>query len=492
MAQVTTTDFIEALRARDRDQVNRTAERLLDQPAALRGEWFDVAKVLAANMEVTLAVKAAQRGVEELGDSASARFRFADLLATVGRQSEALDVLAEVSTAIPNALELDQFVGTCAMEIGAIDLAREALDRVVHTWPGAGAAWLSLAALPPTDDGLLLGRLLDARGLVKAARASDRAQWHYAIGSVLDRTGEPDDAFAEFAAGAAIVAKHRPYDLDNDREDAGRIITEFDAETIARIADRTAGPARAIFVIGLPRSGTTLVEHIISGHSEVAGGEELPFGVLIAHEAGGNSSSALEAPAGKRTADRLADLYHHFGRERFGSDQRFVDKSVDNSRTIGLLAAILPDAPIVWLRRDPLNAAWSCLRTYFSDGVEWSWSLTDIAAHFEAEDRLYAHWREVLGDRMLTVTYEELVTDTAAIANRLFEHVGLEPEAHAPPTHELERTVSTASMMQVRQPIYQSSINAADRYRDYLQPFVDAYRPAGGPKPRPDSERPRS
>src|SRR4051794_11513378 len=107
MTNVTTVDFIDALRARDRERINHVAERMLDQRLLLRGEWFDVAKVLASNMEVTLAVKAARRGFEELGTSASARFRLADLLATVGRQSEALDLLAEVSIAIPNALELD-------------------------------------------------------------------------------------------------------------------------------------------------------------------------------------------------------------------------------------------------------------------------------------------------------------------------------------------------------------------------------------------------
>lgn len=478
MGDVTTADFIEALRARDRGRINGIAERMLDKRLPLRGEWFDVAKVLASNAEIGLALKAARRGVEELGTSASARFRLADLLAAVGRQSEALDILSEVSTAIPNALELDQFVGTCAMEIGAIDLAREALNRVVQTWSGAGSAWLSLAALPPTDDAALLDRLVSARSLVKAARPSDRAQWHYAMGTVLDRLGQVDEAFAEFASGAAIVSKYRPYDRAADRDDAARIIAEFDSAAIMRIANReNAASARAIFVIGLPRSGTTLVEHIISGHSSVAGGDELPFGVLVANEAGGNSPSALDATAGKRTADHLAKLYHHFGRERFGSDRRFVDKSVDNSRTIGLLAAILPDAPIVWLRRDPLNCAWSCFRTYFSEGVEWSWSLADIAAHFAAEDRLYAHWRDVLGDRLLTVSYENLVTDTKAVASRLFDHVGLEWEEHAPESHQIERAVSTASVMQVRQPIYQSSINAAARYGKYLEQFIESYQP---------------
>jgi tetratricopeptide (TPR) repeat protein len=464
-SSVITADFVEALRAKDRDRVNDAAARLFDQQGRLGVQWFDIAKVLLANLEVGLALNAADRGLQETGGSAAARFRYADILAGVGRHSAAIEMLTRGQPTAANALQVDQFVGMCALETGDVDRAREALDRVVGRWAGAGAAWLSLSALPAKDDEILLARLRGAEAPIKVGNALYRAQWHYALGNVLDRLDKVDEAFAQFAAGAAIMKDLRPYDAVADRAEA--------EQALAVGSGVASGPAsldsnRAILVTGLPRSGTTLVEHILSGHPDVAGGDELPFGGLIVREATGMS------PGGEEAA-RLAAMYLHFGDERFGFGLRFIDKSIDASRHIGLLASILPDAPIVWLRRDALNCAWSCFRTCFAEGISWSWSLEDIAAHFQAEDRLYEHWSKVLGKRLLTINYEEFVAYSEAGTRRLFGHVGLKPDAAGPASHEIERAVTTASALQVRQPIYQSAINAADRYRHHLEPFIAAY-----------------
>jgi hypothetical protein len=312
---------------------------------------------------------------------------------------------------------------------------------------------------------------------------SDRAQWFYARGTLLDRLDRTDEAFAAFASGAEIVNAMRPYDGRADLADAAELTREWSGEAIARAAEQVKTPtARPIMVIGLPRSGTTLVEQILVSHSGVAGGGELPFGGILAREMGGNSVGKLDAFAAANSADALGRLYLHLGDERFGEGARFVDKNVDNSRTLGLLASVLPEAPIVWLRRDPLDCAWSCFRTYFTEGLEWSWSLADIAEHFRAEDQLYEHWRNVLGDRLLTVSYEALVADPEVEAARILAHAGLEPEAPVGGAHKTRRPVVTASVAQVRQPVYQSSVGAAQRYLGHLEPFLEAYAataPAG-------------
>ena len=214
---------------------------------------------------------------------------------------------------------------------------------------------------------------------------------------------------------------------------------------------------------------------MLSRHTSIAGGGELTFAQILTREMGGSSLSQLQAFVSEHGADVLARLYLHLGDERFGVGRQFIDKSLANTRNLGLLASVLPQARVIWVRRDPLDCAWSCFRTFFSQRIPWSWSLADIAAHFRAEDRLYDHWRDVLGDRMLTLPYEELVAEPASHIERMLAHLVLAPEPGLEAVDRSDRAVTTASVIQVRQPIYRTAVGAAGPYRDKLQPFIEAY-----------------
>ena len=192
--------------------------------------------------------------------------------------------------------------------------------------------------------------------------------------------------------------------------------------------------------------------------------------------AGGSSGEALQAYLGRGgSPDALATLYLHLMAERFGPTGRIVDKTIDASRMLGLIAAALPDAPLIWMRRDPLDSAWSCFRTFFIHGVAWSYSLTDIAHHFMLEDTLLAFWKERLGERLLVVPYPELVASPESWTRKLLAHCSLDEEPGVFTPHATERIVMTASAMQVRKPINRDGLNTAQPYRSHLQPFIDAY-----------------
>jgi hypothetical protein len=152
-----------------------------------------------------------------------------------------------------------------------------------------------------------------------------------------------------------------------------------------------------------------------------------------------------------------------------------VDKSLTTSRLLGLAATLLPQAPLIWLTRDPLDCAWSCFRTFFVGSMPWSHDLEDMAEHFRIEDELLRKWRDILGERLLVVPYESLVADPQPWIRRILSHCGLaeEPQVFAP--HESARMVKTASMMQVRQPITRTAIGSAKPYREFLEPFAKAY-----------------
>jgi hypothetical protein len=180
------------------------------------------------------------------------------------------------------------------------------------------------------------------------------------------------------------------------------------------------------------------------------------------------------------TVGKMAGLYLHLLDERFGVEGRMIDKTIDNSRFLGLIAASLPDAPLIWMRRDPLDSAWSCFRTFFIHGVAWSYSLTDIAHHFRLEDQLVDFWQDRLGDRLLVVPYPALVDAPADWTRRILAHCGLAEEEAVHKFHETDRVVATASALQVRRPINRSGIGVAEPYRAHLQPFIDAYWGKGG------------
>jgi hypothetical protein len=161
--------------------------------------------------------------------------------------------------------------------------------------------------------------------------------------------------------------------------------------------------------------------------------------------------------------------------ERFPLPGRVVDKTTDTSRKLGIAAAVLPEAPLIWLRRDPLDCAWSCFRTGFMAGIRWSNDLGDMAYNFRLEDRLLAQWQQNLGERLLVVPFEALVSEPESWIRGILVHCGLAEERQVFAPHENRRAVATASVMQVRQPINRRGIGSAEPYREFLEPFVRDY-----------------
>ena len=196
---------------------------------------------------------------------------------------------------------------------------------------------------------------------------------------------------------------------------------------------------------------------------------------LLAKDIGGLSCPALERYVAAEGASAGARLWRHWLDERFPGPGRVVDKTLNTSRLLGIAAALLPEAPLIWLTRDPLDCAWSCFRTRFSGEGAWSYDLEDIAFHFRLEDELLARWRDVLGERLLVVPFEALVTEPVPWIRRILAHCGLADEAQAFAPHENARAVTTSSALQVRRPINRAGIGVAEPYRQFLEPFVRAY-----------------
>ncbi|MEG3170767.1 sulfotransferase [Sphingomonas sp. ZB1N12] len=466
-------DLQRLLGVRDRRGINTLLATWLDRDLAVGERWGIFADILAQHGEWTLALRAVRRHRAAAPDDRMRRFAEAVMLARAGHNADARACAAPLLEASPRDLRLAHFMGALSSEAGLFDDARRYFGMVLDADPRSGQTWLELSAIHRfTQSDPLLARL--RRTVSDGVPNGPRAPLLYAWGKASDDIGDIDAAFSAFAQGAALTSAERPYDAAADRAQADMVLTAWDGVALPHF-DGAAGSTR-LFVTGLPRSGTTLVEHSLASHPAVAGGGELNLLSTIAQEAGGLGPDALatSARAGRRQG-ALVKLYDHLVGERFAPGARVVDKTLDASRMLGLVATLMPDAPIIWLRRDPLDTAWSCFHTYFARGVPWSWSQETIAAHFALEDRLFAFWQARLGGRLLCVDYEALVTDPGVWIPRIVAHTGLPQDPHTLAPHKTERAVLTSSVAQVRQPISRSAIGSGDRYRHHLTPFLDAY-----------------
>lgn len=471
-------DFVAALQRNSRRESNDAAQALIAMGAPLRDKWKLVARVMQTNSELAAANAAMDLFVRQTGDTALARFDQAAFAAQTGRLDRANEIMRTVPLEVPDPASHSYILGTMALNRGEIEHAESHFLDALDGNPQLGQAMLALASSRKRPEGDPIGgRILATGSAMAEAPVSERAPYHFAAGRIHFDRGEADAAFADFTRANALVASERHYDPATDRADARTSSEGYNRALIERIAAEVeTDTSEAIVVTGLPRSGTTLVEQILVSHSALTGGEELGRMAIVARDLTENSAAGLETYLECGVADDLTQLYLRLCRERFGIDGRYVDKGINNTRYIGLIVALLPQTPVVWLRRDPLDCALSAFRTYFIQGLDWSWKLEDIATHFRLEDELFAFWSELLPERILAVDYSALVNDPRGQIERILAHCDLPVEEGVFEPHKTERVVSTASAVQVREPINRKGVGSAGPFREHMKPFLEAYR----------------
>lgn len=466
-----------AVAVRDRAATNAAVVKLLNCRAPIGEHWRSFSELMRISGELTLARQAMDEFVAAAGHSPQAQYSKAVLLTQSGKMREAYKLVTQLPPNIPTRAGRQYVLGNTAIAMGMINEAISHLKKAVKHNPGWGPAWLTLASSLNLANDPMGKRLLQDKVAAEKQPDGDLARYYYALGKLYVDRSETAAAFSAYAKGAKLLRKEVPYSEKGNQKNAHAAMSGFDNDLIEHTAKQVKNKtSRPIFVTGLPRSGTTLVEQILASHSQVADGAELNIAQHIAVQTGGNSGHDLKNYLSKGgSVNDLTKLYLHLLTEKYGTEGRIVDKTIDVSRYLGLIATVLPDAPLIWMRRDPIDSAWSCFRTFFIHGVGWSYDLKDIAHHFLLEDALLDYWQERLGKRLLVVPYHQLVDNPAEWTRTILNHCGLEDELGVYSPHETNRVVMTASALQVRKPINKDGLNVSSPYIKQLQPFVDAY-----------------
>jgi hypothetical protein len=274
------------------------------------------------------------------------------------------------------------------------------------------------------------------------------------------------------------------YDPVRDEVMNDEIVEVFNRDFLSENTGLGHPSAEPIFVVGLPRSGSTLIEQILASHSQVEGTSELPYAGSVATSLNRNRADGVNYPHAVRELNeehfkRLGGDYLEFARiHRTEGKPFFIDKMPNNFPTVGFIHLILPNAKIIDARRYPLDSCLSSYRQLFARGQSFTYDLTEIGEYFIQYQRMMDHWHDVLPGRCLTVQYEEVVTDFENQVRRLLEYCELPFEDTCINFHQTERPVRTASSEQVRQPVYSKSVNFWRNHEEHLAELIEVLEPA--------------
>jgi len=407
-------------------------------------------------------------------------------LARLGDYADAIPLYRQLAREIPSDARVWLGLGHALRSAGSNDECVAAYRRCIEARPAFGEAWWSLANLKTFRFGEAdieaMERLLPSSQLSD----DDRLHIHFAMGKAREDQAAYGAAFDHYAKGNAIRRRQTNYNPDETSAHVTRSKALFTPEFFAARREQGCPDTAPIFIVGLPRSGSTLVEQILSSHSLVEGTMELPDITHLARRIGDQKrkSDASKYPDG--LADLDASALRALGEEyiertriqRKTGKPFFIDKMPNNFAHVGMIHLILPNAKIIDARRHPLGTCLSAFKQHFARGQTFSYSLTDLGRYYRDYVDLMAHVDSVLPGRVHRIFYEQLVTDFENGVRALLTHCGLEFEDACLSFHTNTRAVRTASSEQVRRPLYRDAVEHWKNFDAWLQPLKDALGPA--------------
>ncbi len=409
------------------------------------------------------------------------------ILVRMGDPIAALAIFEHVLKNFPGQALAQLNYGHALKTMGRLDESIAAYRRAIEISPGIGKAYWSLANLKTfrfTDQDI---KTMRAAFTAQGGGAEEQGHLAFALGKALEDRGQFDESFKYYQRGNSIRRLGHRYDLKKNRYNAERQIHTCTAEFFAARTGSGCQAPDPIFIVGLPRSGSTLLEQILASHSAVEGTAELPDIIAISRQLEGRQRDnpatkypEILAELSSQTLLELGEGYLASTRIQRGDAPFFIDKMPNNFLHIGLIHLILPRARIIDARRHPMANCFSAYKQLFAQGQAFTYDLNDLGHYYRNYIGLMNHWDEVLPGRILRVQYEDMVTNPETEIRRLLDYCDLDFEKQCLRFYDTERAIHTPSSGQVRQPIYTEGLKQWRHFEGHLAPLKQALGPLPG------------
>jgi tetratricopeptide (TPR) repeat protein len=436
-----------------------------------------LANILHANFRYDEAIAAYETVLATQVDFPPVLCNLAVVYANAGRTSEAKTLLEKVTRLDPTYVEGHYSLGIALQQSGNKDAAARAFRQAVALDPGCGKAWRSLAALETcNEDSELRGDIVKALSLTDLV-AKQRLHLEFAAGKCFEDQGEYDKAMQHLREGNRLQRETFDYDVNDDVAVFENIKQTFNESFFPQREKVGASDATAIFIVGMPRSGTSLIEQILSTHADVFGGGELPYFAQAINSrvplSGGVDCTASISSASDEDFVEIAERYLMQLRKLDGSARFVTDKLPNNFLHIGLIKTVLPNARIIHCVRDARDTCWSIYKNYFAGrGHTYAYEQSELGRYYSAYEDLMAHWKTVLPDVVYDVSYADLIANQEQSTRALLDACGLEWDSACLEFHRSTRAVRTLSAAQVREPIHDRSMGAWRNVEKSLGPLL--------------------
>ncbi len=469
--------------------VHDEAEFLLESATVLEpdnvGARFDYVGALQKRQKFSEALEQAGLLREKDPENPQVDMLFANQNLAVGNFDEALRIYRQRAEETPNNHGIHLTLGHALKTTGQQKEAIESYTRAYLVKPDFGDAYWSLANLKTyTFDAPQIASMRE-REAAPTTQLADRYHLCFALGKALEDHGSYEDSFTYYERGNRLKREEVGYDWRRITAEIDRQIEHCTPELFAGKSGSGCSAKDPIFILGLPRAGSTLLEQILASHSQVEGTMELPNILALAHKLGGRRRIDEEPEYPENLSELTLDELAEFGKafindtmiHRKSGTPYFIDKMPNNFRHIGLIHMILPNAKIIDARRGAMGCCFAGFKQLFAEGQEFTYGLEEIGHYYSDYVRLMDHWDDVLPGKVLRVCYEEVVADLETQVRRLLNFCELPFEEACLNFHQTERAVRTASSEQVRQPIYQSGVDQWVKYSPWLDPLRDVLGP---------------
>jgi tetratricopeptide (TPR) repeat protein len=463
------------------DDAELLLEGVLQLAPDYRAARHDYALVLLHRHKHALALKELEGLLAVEPGNRAFKVSYASARVGLGQYAEAVELYRAILAEVPQAADVHLFMAHALKTLGKQQEAIDSYRTAIGLRPGYGDAYWSLANLktykfPEAD-------IVEMRAKEQAPRIALEDHYHlcFALGKALEDRGEYAESFRHYERGNALKKAETRFRIEpierNTRLQSKLCSREFFA------ARRGAGcPSNdPIFIVGLPRAGSTLLEQILASHSQVEGTQELPDIPRLVAELQGRDPDPVNPPYPAVLADLEQEALRRFG-ERYMTDTRtyrtdkprFIDKMPNNFRHIGLIHLILPNARIIDARREPMACCFGNFKQLFASGQEFTYSLEDIARYYRTYVEIMQHWDTVLPGKVLRIQHEDVVENLEGNVRKLLEFCNLEFEPACLEFWKNERSVRTASSEQVRRPIFKEGLDQWRNFEPWLGPLQEA------------------